>query len=503
MKHFLDEAKKLIRINSETARGNEEIASYVSGMMREAGLRVQSQQVTHSLDDVSKRQFNVIGILGDHLVDKKIRKGLLLNTHLDTVGPGLLEYWTETGGDPFSAVIKDRRIYGLGSADVKLDFLCKLYAVKKFRENKLKMPVYLVGTCGEELGMFGARYLIKSLALNPKYVVVGEPSELKVVYAHKCLNIYKVTIGYQQVERDARGFNRRIGFNSFGKSAHSSYPHLGVDAIDSTLRFLKSAAARGFEFRFTRFDGGDTVNRVADRASVEFFLMSHQFEDFKRFFRQVSHGEGEHSPVEGAPKSPGFHQMEIGAVGDAGVRFLPDVIFPCILNIYDFFKTMAADFEKVKDSSYNPAHSTLNLGKLKQHQGSIVMYLDMRLLPEVNPDSVEKHIQDGIQAIAMKYPNLNIAAVRERMNPGLDMTLDHELVKICSSAMEEAGIEPKLDKKATSTEAAQYFQAGYESVVFGPGISHGNSHSPNENNLLEHLEKATLFYEKLIKKVCT
>ena len=110
--------------------------------------------MTHSLEGVSKRQFNVIGILGDPLVDRKIRKGLLLNTHLDTVSPGRPENWTETGGDPYSAMITENRIYGLGSADVKLDFLCKLHAVTRFRERKLKQPVYLVGTCGEEVGMF-------------------------------------------------------------------------------------------------------------------------------------------------------------------------------------------------------------------------------------------------------------------------------------------------------------------------------------------------------------
>src|ERR1700674_4813614 len=161
MNRFIDEASRLIRINSVSARGNEELANYVASLLQDRGLKTHLQQVTHSLEDFSKRQFNVIGILGDPLVDKKIRKGLLLNTHLDTVGPGLLEGWTETGGDPFSATVKDGRIYGLGSADVKLDFLCKLRAVEKFREKKLKMPVYLVGTCGEELGMFGVKYLIK------------------------------------------------------------------------------------------------------------------------------------------------------------------------------------------------------------------------------------------------------------------------------------------------------------------------------------------------------
>src|SRR3954465_6251857 len=189
MKRFLEEAKRLIRINSVSANGNEEIANYVATLMQDRGLKTQIQHVMHSNEDISKRQFNVIGVLGDPLVDRKIRKGLLLNSHLDTVSPGVIENWTETGGDPFAATIKDGKIFGLGTADVKLDFLCKLHAVDKFREKKLKMPIYLVGTCGEEVGMFGARYLIKSGALNPKYVMVGEPSDLRVVYAHKSLNI--------------------------------------------------------------------------------------------------------------------------------------------------------------------------------------------------------------------------------------------------------------------------------------------------------------------------
>jgi succinyl-diaminopimelate desuccinylase len=195
MKRFMEEARKLISINSMTTNGNEELANFVAGLLTDRGLKTTLQPVTHSLENVSKRQFNVIGIMGDPLVDKKIRTGLLLNTHLDTVSPGLMENWTETGGNPFAATVKDGKIYGLGSADVKLDFLCKLHAVARFRERKLKMPVYLVGTCGEEMGMFGAKYLIKSMALNPKYVVVGEPSELKVVYAHKCMSIFRVSIG--------------------------------------------------------------------------------------------------------------------------------------------------------------------------------------------------------------------------------------------------------------------------------------------------------------------
>lgn len=492
MKRFLEEAKKMIRIHSVSSEGNEEIANYVATLMQDRGLKTQVQHVTHSNEKISKRQFNVVGILGDPLVDRKIRKGLLLDSHLDTVSPGLSENWTETGGDPFSATIKEGKIFGLGSADAKIDFLCKLHAVERFRERKLKNPIYLVGTCGEELGMFGAKYLIKSLAVNPKYVLIGDPSDLRVVYAHKCLNIYKVSIGYQMIERDARGFNRRIDLHSFGKSAHSSYPHLGVNAILASVNFLHRAMGQGFEMRFTRLDGGDTVNKVPDHAVTQFYLTSHQFEDFKRFFRETTKAEG----------NARSFRVELGGSGDAGVKFLPDNLLPCVTEVVNFFKGVATDIEKVKDKSFDPPFSTVNFGQLKQGMGEVELHFDLRLLPDLPPDEMEKRIKKGVQEIASRYPSLNVAAVRERMNPALKMSMEDDFIGICGKAMETAGIDPIFSKKATSTEAAQYFQAGYPSVIFGPGQSAGNSHSPNEHNVLEQFEKAILFYEKVIEKVC-
>jgi acetylornithine deacetylase/succinyl-diaminopimelate desuccinylase-like protein len=492
MKRLLEEARRMIRLNSVTSNGNEELANYCHSLLQERGFKANLQQVTHSIDEFSKRQFNVIGVLGDPLVDKKIRKGLLLCTHLDTVSAGLPENWTETGGDPFAATVKDGKIFGLGAAEAKLDFLCKLHAAAKFREKKLRMPIYLVGSCGEEVGMFGARYLIKAGTLNPRFVVVGAPTELKTVYAHKSQLLFKVSISYQQVERDARGFNRRIDLHSFGKSAHASYPHLGVNAIQESIAFLQRASDNGFELRFTKFDGGDTVNKVPDRSLMQFYLTSHQFEDFKRFFREIIRAEG---------KERSF-RVELGGVGDTGVRFLPDALFPCMLEVTQFFLSMSQDFAKVKDETYNPPHSTINFGRLRQGLSGVELHFDTRLLPDLVTDEIEKHVQKGIQKIAASYPSLNITAVRERMNPGLNMTPEHDLVKLCRDSMEDAGIEPAIDKKSTSTEAAQYFQAGYEAVVFGPGSSHGNSHSPNEHNVLEQMEKAVAFYEKVIERVC-
>ncbi len=492
MRDFLEEAKKMISIPSVSSDGNEELANWLIDRMKLAGLKTQLQPVTHSLENISKRQFNVIGILGDTLVNDKLKKGLLLNTHIDTVGTGLLSNWTECDGNPFKAAVKGNKIFGLGSADVKLDFLCKLRAIEKFREKKLRQPIYLVGTCGEEIGMFGAKYLIKSRALNPRYVLVGEPSDLNVVYAHKSLNIFKSTIGFQMVSKDAKGFNRRIVIESFGKSAHGSYPHLGLNAIHQLIDLLRDSMEQGYEMKFVRLEGGETVNKVPDRAVAEFYLTAHQFEDYKRFFRDLVAQTG----MEKAFK------LEAGGGEDIGIRFIPDSVFECAARITDHFRKISHQFSKITDPTFNPAHSTVNFGQMKQTLNGLELMVDLRILPDQSPDAISAEIIKEITKIADEYPMLNISGTKQRENSALGMTLDHELVRICKDAMVAAGLTVKLDKKATSTEAALYFKAGYEAVIFGPGLSMGNSHSPNEFQMMDHLDAATAFYEKVIERVC-
>ncbi|MGK5090157.1 M20/M25/M40 family metallo-hydrolase [Bdellovibrionota bacterium FG-2] len=504
MKILLEDAKQLIKIRSVSSDGNEEIANFISTMMSDRGLRSTVQQVTHSFEGVSKRQFNVVGILGDPLVDKKIRKGLLLSTHLDTVSPGILQSWTETGGDPFQAVIRDGKIFGLGSADGKIDFLCKLRAVLKFREKKLRMPIYLAGSCGEELGSFGIRYLIKSNYLNPRYVVVGEPSELKVVFEHKAVNTFKLTIDYQQVERDARGFNRRIDLHTFGRSAHGAFPEKGVNAIHEGVSFVDRAIENGFDLRFTYFEGGDTVSKVPDHSLIQFYLTSHQFEDFKRFFREVAKPDGPLEAGSGIDSSlpPRSFRVEFGGAGDTGIRFLPDPLFPCLLEILRFFTVSAEQLTQARDDAYRPPYSSLNFGRLIQKPGRLELQFDARFLPGAFAEEMEKTVQKGIQKLTASYPSLNIGVERVRLNSGLQMNAEQPLIGKCREAMAAAGMEPHFDKQSSSSEASHFFHAGYEAVGFGPGISGGNAHGPNEYVLVDELEKAVLFYEKLIEKTC-
>ena len=56
--------------------------------------------------------------------------------------------------------------------------------------------------------------------------------------------------------------------------------------------------------------------------------------------------------------------------------------------------------------------------------------------------------------------------------------------------------------KPTCTEAAVYSQLGIDTIVFGPGVSEGNVHRPNEQNSLRQCEKAITFYTRMIERFC-
>ncbi|MBI3533941.1 MAG: M20/M25/M40 family metallo-hydrolase [Deltaproteobacteria bacterium] len=423
---------------------------------------------------------------------------------LDTMSPGILNRWNEVVGKPFQAEINEGKIFGLGANSSKLDFLCKLMAVKKFKEKKLKTPVYLVGTAGSELGMLGVKYLVQSLALNPKFVMVGEPTELKLVYQHKSLCSFKISVRYQLIKKDARGFNRQITLSSLGQIAHSAHPKLGKNAIFQLFDLLKLAEENGFEFRFTRFSGGEKAIRVPDFAQASVFVSSHQFEDFKQFFFEMTN----------RIPDPSIFAMEVSSATEWGVQFLPEELFSCLIYIENFLIDLEKQLEqgskqgsekwleKFNDTSFNPPFSTVNLYALNQTHNGLDLYFDLRLLPSISMQEFQPLLQQKMDRLATHFPNLNVSLMLEKFYPPLTTNLESDLIKHCQGAMDLAGLPFGFLKKSSFTEAAIYHQAGFEAVAFGAGVAFGVSNSPNEYNLLDHLDKAILFYEKLIERVC-
>jgi len=140
-------------------------------------------------------------------------KSLMFNGHIDTVPPFGMK-------DPFSAVVENGKLFGRGSADMKAGVGAMAYAliVIKRLGIQLKGDLVFAGVIDEDAaGSAGTRYLVKN---GPKtdYAIVGEPTNLHPVVAHKGIDYFEIVFR--------------------GKSVHSSVPENGVNAILAAADFI-------------------------------------------------------------------------------------------------------------------------------------------------------------------------------------------------------------------------------------------------------------------------
>lgn len=136
--------------------------------------------------------------------------GIALSGHTDVV-PVDGQSWDS---DPFHMTERDGRLYGRGTADMKGFLACVLAAVPDFKRRHLRTPIHIAFSYDEEIGCVGVRPMIAKLGQSlprPRMVLVGEPTSMGVVDAHKGPVRWHVTIS--------------------GRAAHSSMAPLGVNAI--------------------------------------------------------------------------------------------------------------------------------------------------------------------------------------------------------------------------------------------------------------------------------
>lgn len=144
---------------------------------------------------------------------------LMFNGHLDTVP--VCEGWTT---DPFKPVIRDGRLYGLGSCDMKAGLACAVTAIKAMikADAPLRGTLAFTGVVGEEACSKGAKALLKTEMKEADAVIIGEPwtgigeGALPLGITGKVL--YDVEVK--------------------GRAAHGFSPHLGVNAIEEAARIL-------------------------------------------------------------------------------------------------------------------------------------------------------------------------------------------------------------------------------------------------------------------------
>ena len=203
-------AEQLIRFPTVSRDSNRAISDFVAARLRDLGCVTESFAYH---DQAGVEKVSVVAKYGEGT------GGFAYFCHTDTVPA---ETWHDDHG-PFTPVVRDGRLYGRGSCDMKGSLACCLAALRALEGSKLARPVYIVCTADEEIGSGGARDvalrspLFREMVTHQPAGVIGEPTNLDVVYAHK--GIY----GFRAIAR--------------GLAAHSSLAK-GINANLDMIPFL-------------------------------------------------------------------------------------------------------------------------------------------------------------------------------------------------------------------------------------------------------------------------
>ncbi|MGB1252141.1 MAG: ArgE/DapE family deacylase [Candidatus Promineifilaceae bacterium] len=185
---------------SDMGAGELEIATYVAEVMQQLGLET-------SIDVVAEGRANAVGILRG----KGGGKSLMLNAHLDTVG-------FEGMSAPLSAEIRDGKLYGRGSQDMKCSIAASIAATKALIDANISLAGDLILTfvADEEYASIGMQDIVKRYQADG--CIVTEPTGHTICTAHRGFTWYKITAA--------------------GRAAHGSRYDDGIDAIMHIGRFL-------------------------------------------------------------------------------------------------------------------------------------------------------------------------------------------------------------------------------------------------------------------------
>jgi len=212
----VDWLTKLIGFNTVSRHSNLELIDYVADYCRILQLE---PRLTFNAKQTKANLFVTVPatVTGKSVVTG----GFVLSGHTDVV-PVEGQAWDT---DPFVATIQGDKLYGRGSCDMKGFLACALtllpQVVAASQAGQLSKPIHLALSFDEEVGCLGAPLMIedlKALGIQPEYCIVGEPTMMRMVTAHKGIQVYRCRV--------------------HGKSAHSSLTPQGVNAISYASRII-------------------------------------------------------------------------------------------------------------------------------------------------------------------------------------------------------------------------------------------------------------------------
>ena len=245
----------LISFRTISGEDNSELINYCENLLNKVGA------TSFKTFDSEKKRVNLFATIKA----KKTNgiKPIILSGHTDTVP--VSKSWNT---DPFKATIKNNKLYGRGSCDMKGFLACTLAIAPIYAKTNLNRDIHFSFTFDEETACLGAPILIEELKkrnVKNGICIVGEPTNMKIIDAHK--GCYEYTTYFE------------------GLAGHSSAPHKGVSAVEFAARYasklielreeLKNRAPKDsiFDPPFSTLQvggifGGIAHNVIADKCHI-------------------------------------------------------------------------------------------------------------------------------------------------------------------------------------------------------------------------------------------
>lgn len=240
---------------------NRAIIELLANWLQQAGFNVE---LIENINNQQKLNLIAHSPTPNSSSKNQARPGIILTGHTDTV-PFDEHLWES---DPLKLVEKNNRLYGLGSADMKLFFALALDAIAGLDLKQCKHPICIVATADEECSMDGAKTIATQAQLRHAKVVIGEPTSLTPVYSHKGMMTEAIIIK--------------------GSSGHSSNPKLGTNALEASTHMLHALLdwrnrwqKKHIDLRFQVSEptmnfgcihGGDNPNRICGQCEFQYDL---------------------------------------------------------------------------------------------------------------------------------------------------------------------------------------------------------------------------------------
>lgn len=242
---FLQES---IRLNTVNPPGNElRLAKRIKAVLEQYGIESQ-------LFPYGEGRANLVA----RLRGQRPGRRLIFNGHLDTVPVGEMAWDVP----PFSGEIREGRLYGRGSTDMKSGLLALLYAFiyTKVSGTRFDGELLFTATFGEENGSEGAKVMVEEKQIPPfDAMVIAEPTHNRIFVVHKGVLWVEVV--------------------STGKTAHGSMPDQGINAILPINQFINRLKQVKLAYEphpllskptisITTIHGGMKTNVIPDRCKL-------------------------------------------------------------------------------------------------------------------------------------------------------------------------------------------------------------------------------------------